>query len=312
MSYRLLIIADVRGWAYEKRALALQKYAPDDFEVDITYVHEVPDDLSVYDVVFNIEYTYTPHIKQRLRNQSAKAVLVNSHNADHQRAHERAQQSWDLADYVIFNNYKAWEHFGKRERTCNISNGVDLEKYRVTTPTSQRPAKAIWLGNAGKGLHDILEPLRKKCPNIEFEFRVKTGKEWDPETHLPNMDLLLTDEQMVEWYNTAKYVLCCSETEGTPNYVLEAMACGCVPITTRVGNMLEFKNQAACVYCNRSVEAFAMALDNVPGSRIARERLGKLEIQNWHWKDRSVLFYDLFRRLVLLQKVPPFSYKEQQ
>lgn len=305
---KLLIIADVRGWAYDKRAQALKKYAPDDFVVDITYIHEIPDDLSEYDVVYNIDYSFTASIKQRLRNQCAKAKLVNSHNADHQRAFEQFQTSHKLADYVVFNNRKAWEHFGRLERTCNISNGVDLDIYRVKVRPQDRAKKIIWLGNAGKGLHDILEPLQKKCPQFEFEFRVKTGKEWNPDTHLPDPSLIWSDEQMVDWYNTARYVICCSETEGTPNYILEAMACGCVPITTRVGNMLEFRDQAACIYCNRTVESFAMAVDNAPGSRIARERLGRQEMRRWHWKDRSKLFYDLFRKLVGGQCPEPFTY----
>jgi len=37
---KLLAIADVRGWAYDRRAQALKKYAPDDFEVDIAYIIE--------------------------------------------------------------------------------------------------------------------------------------------------------------------------------------------------------------------------------------------------------------------------------
>lgn len=307
---RLLIIADVRGWAYDKRAQALKKYAPEDFAVDITYVHEIPKDLSAYDIVYNIDYSVTENVSQRLRNQGARAKLVNSHNADHQRAFEQFETSCSRCDYVICNNYKAWEHFGKRSGTCNISNGVDLNHfYYEDRPESDRALRAVWVGPAGKGLHDILEPLQQMRPDIDFVFRVKTGKEWDPETHMPDPALLLDDNQMLELYRSCRFVICCSETEATPNYLLEAMACGCVPITTRVGNMLEFTEQNSCVFVSRNVEDFSRGIDRaIAGERTFR-RLGEFEINKWHWRDRANLFYDLFRDLASGGIPQPFTYR---
>ena len=306
---KVLIIADVRGWAYDKRAHALKKYAPENFEVDITYVHEVPKDLTSYDLVYNIDYSFTEHIKQRLRNQSAKAKLVNSHNADHQRAHAEFERSMQHCDYVICNNYKAWEHFGKRPKSCNISNGVDLKHFEVIGNPINRKMKAIWVGPAGKGLHDILEPLQKARPDVEFELRVKTGKEWDPVTHLPDPEMVLNDDQMLELYNLSRFVICCSETDATPNYLLEAMACGCVPITTRVGNMLEFRNQSACVYVNRTVEDFSRGIDRAIAGEQTFRRFGEAEIQQWAWEDRAKLFYDLFEKLISGVTPEPFTYR---
>ena len=310
---KLLIIADVRGWAYDKRAQALKKYAPDDFEVDITYIHEIPDDLTGYDMVYNIDYSFTENLKQRLRNQEAKCKLVNSHNADHQRAHAEFERSHQHCDYIICNNYKAWEHFGKRERTCNISNGVDHLHFNYRDdPELRRPIKAVWVGPAGKGLHDIIEPLQKARPDIDFQLRVKTCKEWDPQTHLPDPELLLNDDQMLDLYRECRFVICCSETDATPNYLLEAMMCGCVPITTRVGNMLEFRDQNSCVFVNRNVEDFSRGIDRaIAGERTFRG-LGRLEMRRWRWEDRSVLFYDLFRKLIGGEVPEPFTYRTRR
>lgn len=308
--YKILIIADVRGWAYDKRAQALKKYAPDSFDVDITYVHEVPNDMSMYDLVFNIDYSQTANIKQKLRNQSAKAKLVVSHNADHQRAHSQLETSLLMADFVVMNNRAAWEHNGRAKKTCNISNGVDLDIFHRIVPWSDRKERAVWVGNAGKGLNDILLPLQKACPHIEFEFKVKTGKEWDPVTHLPNSDIW-SSEEMAQWYNIARYVICCSETEGTPNYLLEAMACGCVPVTTNVGNVPEFLTKTATKIVPRDLRSFIEFFRNPPLDASIRSGNAEYEIElHWSWEQRAKLYFLLFASLIEGDKITPFTYMD--
>ena len=45
--------------------------------------------------------------------------------------------------------------------------------------------------------------------------------------------------EMAEFYNKIGTLICFSESEGTPNPVLEAAACGRNVITTEVGNVPE-------------------------------------------------------------------------
>ena len=65
MKYKILILADVRGWAYHRRAQALKKYTPADFNVTVGYTSDyspkkgmacIAKEWSEYDLIFQIDY----------------------------------------------------------------------------------------------------------------------------------------------------------------------------------------------------------------------------------------------------------------
>jgi glycosyltransferase involved in cell wall biosynthesis len=123
--------------------------------------------------------------------------------------------------------------------------------------------------------------------------------------------------QMSIWYNDASYVLCASETEGTPNGLLEGMACGCVPIMTECGNVPEIlvNRENGMIVDEPTVPAF---LEAITYAREHRERLSAAaleSIQSWGYGPpgyRANYFYSLFRALIERgpQGVKPFSYRD--
>ena len=242
---------------------------------------------------------------------ASNALLVTAHNADHQRVRELAAVNQSYSDWVVFNNRRAWDELGQ-EKSCNISNGVDLKFFKVLYEGESRPEKAVWTGGFGKGLFDFLNPLREKCKESKFNIHLKpiSSGAWD-KNQKPKRTTVWGMEKMIKWYNGAKYVLCCSETDSTPNYILEAMACGCVPITTQVGNAMEFGQQFNnVVFAPRDLDAFHSAL------LYARENFDRLQaeslktIRQWGWDKRALMYFDLFDRLLNKEKIEKFSYME--
>ena len=84
-SIKLLISHDIDGWCYHRRAMALQRYAPPDFDVTITPFREVPwNNLQDFDCIFTIDYTQAAHFRRRLKhlnitiNEKDKADLYIS------------------------------------------------------------------------------------------------------------------------------------------------------------------------------------------------------------------------------------------
>lgn len=299
------------GWAYWRRCMALQKYAPPDFQGDVgqwhpcTRIDPWPDD-TTYDLVLQL----VPDIhglKQRLMQRGETAIVVAGLNVGWGHHSERLKMACD-ADHIVVNNRDLWERLGRRRPVQRsqgpptiswISNGVDLDEFRVTRPIHQRTPRVLWTGcayhckpNGIKGYREVLFPLaiRLKAQGIPVSYRMTDAA--DPGEHL-------STEQMVEWYNRGTIYVCASSSEGTPNPVLEAAACGCVVVSTRVGNMPELiQPYVNGELVDRAVDAIYDAI--LRCAKRYREMASAMQdtIRYWDWRLRAKQYYDLFRRLI--------------
>lgn len=299
--HRILIVYDVPGWAYHRRAMALQKYAPPDFEVIICDAKSLPrsDILQRrFDLVFELDY-FQIGTWRRLREQMpGKPVpLVVSFNKDHYSKQAEFEHAVLGADIVIINNRLRYDRCTYRN-VVNISNGVDTELFRPLVDVRHRPRRVLYTGSTssrkGKNYAEVLVPLAK-----ELERR-GIGHHYLPVDHVPSPDIL-TAEQMVWWYNTGQVVVCASRTEGTPNIILEGMACGCVPVMTNVGNAPELiEDRVNGVICEPTVASF---MDGVTfavehAEQLSEAALATIERGGWAWRERSRYFFALFRKAI--------------
>ena len=128
----------------------------------------------------------------------------------------------------------------------------------------------------------------------------------------PNREIVYDNKELVQWYNSASYVACTSLTEGTPNYLIEAAACGCVPVSTAVGAIREFGQHAEnCVVIpQRDVRSFIKALELARRDRIYLSRSVEQTMQSWGYSERAEYFFEVFRRLIEGHPVKPFSYAD--
>jgi len=319
---RLLIIADTETWCFAHRAKALQTHAPDDFEVAIQYcayqeIQELP--LDRYDVIFLMVTVQAGVVRRHLADLGWEGVLVVSHNSGLGRRTEYLFGAMLAADAVVVNNHAAWEatrRYVRPERfnACNISNGVDTSIFHPTTPMAERARKVIWVGaevkteepavfSPGdvKGYSNILVPLGMilEGKGLEVEWR-KTKLEGQH----------ASPAKMAEWYNSASVVVCTSETEGTPNFILEAAACGCAVVSTQVGNIPEAFDcgRNAIVVNRRHTPAFMEACEFAMEHRVALGAGAAEAMRTWGWSQRSAYFFALFRRLHQQGSMRPFSY----
>jgi glycosyltransferase involved in cell wall biosynthesis len=101
---------------------------------------------------------------------------------------------------------------------------------------------------------------------------------------------------MAEFYNSIGTIVCYSESEGTPNPVLEAAMCGRPVISSYVGNVPElmkniesFKPVRSFSELVNSIKRYKNNLDlNKIGINIEAEAKEK-----WNWAARSSLFVEL-------------------
>ncbi len=299
MTYRVRINYDVPGWAYHSRGLAIQKYAPADFDVELASWFRNPDHSKPYDLVFQLPPAHAALRKQLDAAGYRKTLVLGGLNVGYGHHEERLRMCSQATDHIVVNNRDCWERLGKPDGMTWISNGVDLDHWQVMRPIASRECKVLWTGadfhcrkTNIKGWHEVLLPLseRLEASGIDHDFR-KVRSE--------RPELCFNRDEMRDWYNTGTIYLCTSSSEGTPNPALEAAACGCTVVTTPVGNMPELiEHGFNGLVIHRSVQS---AVDGIYWARQQYLRLAEkmqATILGWNWKDRAAQYYDLFRRLI--------------
>jgi glycosyltransferase involved in cell wall biosynthesis len=299
-NYNIRILYDVPGWAYYWRAIALRKYAPPDFSVDIGPDYGKAFNSKQYHLVLQLAYSYAKQLRQFMSNSKrCNFPLVSSYNVGWGYANKWLQTTIAYSDYVIVNSFDMWNKSGRHPKTIHISNGVDLEVYKLKKPIKGRRPRVLWIGSIAhkktKNYDKILVPLSQELRrrNIAVDFRVvdSVGRN------------RMTQDQMCYWYNTGSIYVVASSSEGTPNPALEAAACGCTVVATRVGNMPELiehgRNGFLCDTTYQSV------FQNVMAAIQNQESLAtnmQQTIQPWHWKNRANEYYSFFRKIIEARK----------
>jgi len=294
----LRILYDVDGWAYHNQALALQKYAPADFDVSIASLPG-PADAAValgdqpVDVLFLLGKSKTQAVRETLQQRGWPSKFAAGWCAGFPRGIDLFNRIRSSADVWIFNNHTTWEAIGRPPRSYAIPNGVDLDVYRMTRPIERREPRVLWTGSERfrqlKGYDDIMLPVQEKLHTAGIPCELLLVDSYRPQK---------TRAEMVDWYNSGTVLVCASQTEGTPNPALEAAACGCTVVSTPVGNMPELIRHDVNGYLaprdpDALADAIGLACENYP--RLARA-MGQ-DIQAWHWAARRE-FFDVFRELI--------------
>ncbi len=298
MPHRIHVVYDVPGWAYWRRAEAIQRHAPSDFAVTIGPHNKLPADVSGYDIVLLFAYGACRQLKQRLGDTGPRLLCGFNVGAGYR--HERFDELSKFADHVIFNNRTNWDFHEQPPGTTWISNGVDRSVFRVTVPIEHRSPRALSIGsvyhlkhnNDLKGHKTILTPLaaRLAAVGIDTDFRLVDS------VRGPTM----STEQMVEWYNSGTVYVVASRCEGTPNPALEAGASGCVIVSAHgVGNMPELiRPYVNGELVDRNADAIYDAVVRCQARYPRMAEAMQERIAGWDWKHRAEQYYDLFRRLI--------------
>jgi len=152
-------------------------------------------------------------------------------------------------------------HGANPDRVTTIPNGVDVDQFRPKSTEACRkmlglPRDRQILLTVGdrielKGFHVIVEALPeilKSHPNAMYVCVGGPGRHGRDYTHeiqsridrlgLGDRVLLAgpqSHDKLVDWYNAADLYVLASSREGSPNALLEALACGLPAVATRVG-----------------------------------------------------------------------------
>lgn len=254
----VLLVYDVNLWCWNYQALAIQKYAPPEWHVEVMTQHEFqahkakPQWMRRWQSILHFSWVDAPmyfginrlvtvvaHDGLRWRfvsDEEKKPYMIEWSSwagASPQRNLGNAKLKIPGMDHVICVNPELYQFVSERlnnKRSCYLPAGVDHEIFVSTSPLrAEGPLRIGWCGQPGgrtKGYEWILEPLMARLEG-KVEFVVNRHAHQDA----------LSQEEMVEWYNSIDLFLCTSISEGTPVPPLEAMSCGRGVISTPVGDM---------------------------------------------------------------------------
>ncbi|TWT81150.1 putative teichuronic acid biosynthesis glycosyltransferase TuaC [Planctomycetes bacterium CA13] len=174
-------------------------------------------------------------------------------------------------------------------RINSIPNGVDLAKFEMLSRDDARkqldlPLDRPLILSVGyrlelKGFHllvDALAQVRRTHPHAMCAI-VGGQTRWGAPDYLPEIQRRIDQHQLAEhvviagtrpqeelklWYSAANLSCIMSSREGSPNVMMEALACGAPLVSTRVGNVPEVLANPVLgsMIDNRSAEAAAPVL----------------------------------------------------
>lgn len=189
---------------------------------------------------------------------------------------------------------------------CVITDGVELERFKPKKlerfdNVGERTIKIGWVGNSRWGEHD--EKLKEtKGVNTILKPAINEliDEGYNIEMYLADKnERMISHEDMPDYYNDIDIYICTSKTEGTPNPILEAMACGIPIISTDVGvvNELFGKLQKEYILKERTEECLKDTLKNIIKNpeiikELSKENLNS--IKDWTWSKKCEDFKKYF------------------
>ena len=334
---KIAVIVDRPGWAFDNIAGQIVKNMSGEFDVKVIYqcdYSNVAQILMLAEECELIHFLWRPiascfyneetlsyirslrlspeEFRKRYVDEKTVSVAVYDHlmldeaETDSHYTRDLFSSDTSLVNKYCVSSRKLWDIYQKDSRiamkpSAIVSDGVDLElfrpeKLRRLSEISGRTVKIGWTGNskwvAGdlKGINTVIKPAIEQLRQEGYPVELVTS---DRE------NCMIPHDEMPQYYNGLDLYVCASLFEGTPNPILEAMACGLPVISTDVGIVPEVlgEQQKRFILRERSVPCLKAAIKDLLEhpelfETLSRENLR--QIQAWDWKRMTYKMRDYF------------------
>lgn len=331
---RIGLVIDTDGWAFSNIANQLKRYLSDRYEFVVVPMDVIDDINQVLMVTADCDLVHffwrehlrligAPYNRSRaeflctdygeFERRFVKSKKITTCIYDHlllapEELKERAELYRSLvAGYSVGSDklndiYSNVE--GYPEPTAVLEDGVDLSMFRPMRLErfNELPGRDLvvgWVGNSKwaaeiedfKGVHTILKPAIERLRAEGLPIRAHFADRQDG--YIPH-------SKMPEYYAGIDVYVCTSKIEGTPNPVLESMACGVPIISTDVGIVPQAFGQLQREFIleERSVDAVINALRKLINEpthlRVLSDENLKM-IQGWDWRVKAEQFHVFFK-----------------
>lgn len=346
---QIVLFIDVVGWALDNVALQIQRHLSDEFEIEILPTSQMSNPaigLSLAADAKLVHFLWRGPLFDMCQNHSDDSYrhLFGGYD-DFLDKFKNLPITFSVFDHLFLDDVgvekirscfakmkvmgytvssmkltSIYEHIGGLEKPSAVTqDGVDLNIFRPKNLARfkevgvVRPIRVGWVGNSAfghwnetgakedlKGLHSIIMPMIEELRVTGYPVEVYFADrqvEWIPHQRMP------------EYYSKIDVLLCASLSEGTPNPVLEAMACGVPVISTNVGIVSEVfgAEQRKYIANARSVDSLKeclLRLINAPENLHTLSSENIRQIEAWDWKKRVESYRVFFRKMIEAAKEP--------
>ncbi|MGE5406732.1 MAG: glycosyltransferase [Methanosarcina sp.] len=287
---KILLIADVPGWIFERHCKTIIKYLSSEFDFEIFYMDQTFDE-DDYDLIYPLEFNLVDF--RRIKNPLKYITGIRSHWIwEHSNFEELCQilnSRYQRIHTVSNRLYEIFKHYIKQ--ISYVTHGVDSLFFVPSVPQSAEHGKLRvgWAGNrevAVKGFKEFIAPL-SLIPGVELVF-------------VGFKDTNLEMGEMLQFYNSIDVYICASVSEGNNNSLLEAASMERAIITTDTGTVNEYLiNGHNAIIVKRELPEIISAVEKLrdnPDFRIAMgKEARKAVVEKFDWKQKIEDYRDLFR-----------------
>jgi glycosyltransferase involved in cell wall biosynthesis len=228
---KCLMVVDSYNWALYNRAVNLSKYIEFD-KIDILHFNDCVDNFNYYDLVYLLNWSIHGYVKKFIKkNRKHKLIATVSSHIGRDNA-TNMKTVFDMFDSISCSSMFLFHEFKESGIKSNIFYtpfGVNTDIfYDMKNPINEKCFG--WVGNYERPVKRFSD-IKKACRSCGAVLKTATHRD------------SFSRSDMRIFYNNISTLICFSESEGTPNPVLEALACNRNIISTPVGNVPELKEK---------------------------------------------------------------------
>ena len=237
---------DARSWLRNRLIRPKVNWHKIDPRVDLRFVPTLDEAyIPAGDVIFATAWQTARPVLGYSQDKGEKCYLIQ-HYETWMGDKDLVDETWRSSLHKIV--VSKWLHEVGKNLGCDdlthISNGVDLNRYRLVQPIARNSRVAMMFSKVpNKGASDgikALEIARTKHPNLKAIFFGGSvfGRgipSWIEYYSNPPQDFIVN-----EIYNNSSIFLCPSVSEGFALPPAEAAACGCAVVSTDCGGVRDF------------------------------------------------------------------------
>ncbi|GMB01255.1 glycosyltransferase [Pelosinus sp. IPA-1] len=334
---KIALIVDVDNWAFGNISRQLQRYLGDQFDfviIPMTVVDNIVQLLLMVRDCDIVHFFWREHLTlinapyyqsyveamgvnyNKYKEEIIKPRIFSTAVYDHlllekNDVAERTPLFQNLITGYYVSSQRLKDIYGNIEAypkpMAVLEDGVDLTLFKPVklerfNHIEERKIVIGWSGNSQwaseledfKGVHTILKPALEELYAEGLPIKAYFAD---------RAERMIPHHEMVNYYSELDVYICTSKIEGTPNPVLEAMACGVPVISTDVGIVPQAFGlaQSEFILKERSVECLKQAIRKlIQQPQLFRELSGEnlRQIKKWDWQVKTQGFASYFNQLL--------------